>query len=160
MKTSFLSGFTLIELMITVAIISILAAVALPSYNVYLLRADASRAQQQIEKIAMQLEQHKVRNFSYLGYAFSNDFGTIPKGATGDALKYVITVTDGANSDHALSASSAQGQSWIIKAESKNVKNYNFAMSSAGEKCKTKFWSNIKGKDVTTLSCGNGSEKW
>ena len=52
-----ISGFTLIELMITVAVIAILAAVAYPSYQDHIRRGVRSQGQQFLMDIAQRQEQ-------------------------------------------------------------------------------------------------------
>ena len=54
------SGFTLIELMITVAVVAILAAVALPSYRQYIIRANRSAAESFIMTVANKQEQYNL----------------------------------------------------------------------------------------------------
>ena len=51
------NGFTLIELMITVAVIGILSAIAMPSYNSYIIRGKLVEAPTQLADGRMKLEQ-------------------------------------------------------------------------------------------------------
>lgn len=62
-------GFTLIELMITVAVVGILAAVAYPSYTQYIVRANRSAAQSFMFSVNNKQEQYMLDSRSYAGGA-------------------------------------------------------------------------------------------
>lgn len=148
-------GFTLIELMVVVAIIAIFAAIAMPSYQEYARRAMASNAEQSILDLSMTLNKHKTRNFSYKGFALNPDPMVLPLGSVGTAIKYQITVRDGDSTSKALTDNSVVGRNWVIRAESKDPKNYTFLINSFGLKCKNKTAAN-----VTYIGCGIGQEIW
>ena len=59
------AGFTLIELMITVAIMGILASLALPQYNQYVLRSNRSEALPVMQNILLAEERFFILNRSY-----------------------------------------------------------------------------------------------
>ncbi|MCK4864967.1 MAG: prepilin-type N-terminal cleavage/methylation domain-containing protein [Gammaproteobacteria bacterium] len=64
-KTSFAHGFTLIELMITMAIIGILAAIAIPSYNGYIKTAKMSEAHNNLAALRLAEEEYFLENNEY-----------------------------------------------------------------------------------------------
>jgi type IV pilus assembly protein PilE len=85
------SGFTLIELMIAVAIIAILAAIAVPSYSEYVTRA--KRADGKAALLQVQLAEEKWRA-NHTSYGSSTDIGI----SSSPDNHYAITYADiGAN---------------------------------------------------------------
>ncbi len=59
------SAFTLVELLLTVAIIGTLAAIAIPSYIAYLERASDGQAERDIAEISMAIERFHTENGTY-----------------------------------------------------------------------------------------------
>jgi type IV pilus assembly protein PilE len=68
------SGFTLIELMITVAIIALLSAIALPSYQQYVIRARLTDAFSALASAQSSAEQFWSNNRTYVGFNTANGF--------------------------------------------------------------------------------------
>ena len=72
------AGFTLVELMISVAIIGILAAIAIPAFTTYQLRAKRSEAFANLSAIARSEEGYFVTNGSYVDTGNSYPGGVGP----------------------------------------------------------------------------------
>ena len=69
-------GFTLIELMIVIAIIGILAAIAIPQFSAYRTRSYNSAAQADLRNAATAQEAYYVDNQTYVGTVATLEGGT------------------------------------------------------------------------------------
>ena len=143
-------GFTLIELMITVVVVAIIAAIAVPSYQQYIERKDLAIARQEALRIAAELERFKAKNFSYKGfdasylytYASTDAGGNsttasyynkttgqllLPLGSTSSTAKYTLTLANGGTGHKPLTiVKGADGQE---TADSASVNGWSWVMS-------------------------------
>jgi type IV pilus assembly protein PilE len=73
-------GFTLIEVLIVVAIISILAAIALPQYNDYVVRSQLPEAYGELAAMRTKLEQYFLDNRTYENACAAGTVAPLPTG--------------------------------------------------------------------------------
>lgn len=78
MKNKVEKGFTLIELVIVIAIIGLLSSVAIPSYLDYVVRTNRADAKDKLTEVIYELERYNTRQRSYttnmtdLGFSATN----------------------------------------------------------------------------------------
>ncbi len=75
-----IAGFTLIEVMITVAIVAILASIALPNYFDYITRSRIVEAKTNLADMRTRLEQYFLDNRAYPAACIASAAGPAPAG--------------------------------------------------------------------------------
>ena len=95
-------GFTLIELMIVVAIIGILAAIALPQYQTYVAKSQMARIMSEVGALKTAVETCLLEGKTTLGVAADEcDIGYTQSSLIGDTVVYgtglSVTIADTGN---------------------------------------------------------------
>lgn len=130
-----ISGFTLMELMITLAIVALLAAIAVPSYRDYIIRSNRIDATSALLKIAAAQEKFFLQNNTYATNDLLDDAPPAGLGITGtDQGLYALAITapDGAcpiASCWTATATPVDGQS-----QTRDTKCTAFQINSLGQR--------------------------
>jgi type IV pilus assembly protein PilE len=90
-------GFSLIEIMIVLVIMTILSAIAIPTYSSHMTRANRMAAEVSLSKLATLLEQYSIKNNTYEHATLENLNITSPK-------NYQLEIVQATASDFVIAA--------------------------------------------------------
>ncbi|WP_217358038.1 type IV pilin protein [Alteromonas pelagimontana] len=119
MKSTLKQGFTLIELMIVVAVVSIITAIAYPSYQSVIKSSYRSSAQADLMALAAAMERHHSGTFSYQGAASGGAntgspaifAGYSPASESETNKRYSLTIVAASDTAYELKATPVSGSS-------------------------------------------------
>lgn len=137
-------GFTLIELMVTVAIAAILASVSIPMYRDYVLRSRIIDATSKLSDFRVRMEQYFMDNRTYVD---SGKCGVADPKDTDDA-GFTITCADASATAY---TATAKGK------ESKGMKGFEYQIVASGAKKTNSVPTGWTSKDDCWVTKKDGS---
>lgn len=126
------AGFTLIELMIAVAVLAILSAIAIPAYGNYVLTSKLTEAFAVLGDYRLKMEQYQQDNRSYADPLNANTCGVALPVAAARYFDLACTVT-AAGSQFTATASNKAGVNMG------NAADYSYSIDQAGGQNTLKF---------------------
>lgn len=182
--SSIQSGFTLIELMMAVAIIAIIAMIAIPSYRGLIIKNAEAKTEAKIKQIQLELEAWRANTLSFkgfepkkignngaitYGYDANNTTVYLPAGKSASDADYQIVIDDTtgttlAGEKNLTGDSLTAGNRWrmfatpLNKYASDNASRY--YIDSTGMRCKSTS-STFTAQSAKATNCtGTGVEIW
>lgn len=144
------TGFTLIELMITIAIVGILASVAIPSYQESVIKSRRADAEGALMNFANAMERHFTEANSYCDAAVT--------GAKGTAVEDCGTAANDAGAPRVYSAPTETANYYELSISAVSANSFTVSAEPAGnqanDKCGTLTLSQTGAKDIVV---GEGS---
>jgi type IV pilus assembly protein PilE len=111
-------GFTIIEILIVVAVIGILSAIAFPSYNNYVMRSKISEAVGNLSDMRAKMEQYFLDNRTYVNAC---EAGTVAPLPTGKYFSYACSNLTG--STYKVTATGmAEMSAFVFSIDQNNVR--------------------------------------
>ena len=135
-------GFTLIELMITVVIVGVLAAIAIPNYSEYVRKGKRAEARANLQQLGQYLQRFFAANDRYAtdragaAIGIPSALTLVPQGASDSSASYSYDVTN----------STIVDQEFTLKMKPIN--------DMANDKCGTYTLTNLGIKGITGQASG------
>ncbi len=153
------TGFTLLELMVSVLIIGVLMAMAVPQYNNYINRSNRTAMQADLMRIASALERVRTVQLTYANAKLTdaNIYGSdkYPVGSTGTGVLYNLTLGPSNSAATVQTVSADITTTWEISAVPANrqAKDGMMKLNSLGQSC----WN--KG-NATSCNVTDPAQSW